>query len=93
MANTKEFIPICRYGHGEMKPIRNTFGTDWYAVQAVDRLGAINFSAMVLRMYKCPACTYTEMHDVDQAEFDAKVAEEAATLSIKSKVEGNDGSS
>lgn len=93
MATTRPFIPTCRYDHGEMEPMVNTFGTDWFAVQAVDKRGLMNFSGVVLRVYKCQTCTYTELHDVDQVEFDAKVEEFAAMANAQKKAGEESGGS
>lgn len=70
--------PECRYGHGALVSAENTpdpsIEAPWFAVMAVRVDGTVTDDASyIFRIYKCTTCTYMEMHDLPQQEFDDSI--------------------
>ena len=47
----------------------------WFGLIAIPPSGLVSGDVgLVLRAYKCRVCTYVELHDVPQDEFDAALS-------------------
>lgn len=60
---SEKIVPVCRYGHGDLIPItENGKYLQWFALSALDGL-ANPRRGYSFAIFKCPKCSYLELHD------------------------------
>lgn len=67
-----DFVPTCRYGHGDLKPVNGdpgfpgAFALGGMSLDGDGKRIAPAGSGLLLDVYECPACGYTELFELQQ---------------------------
>jgi hypothetical protein len=62
MAERLKITPTCRYGHGTLELI-NEHGDKFFHIEPRKQPSPYTY---VVALYKCPVCSYLELHDSDR---------------------------
>lgn len=65
----EKIIPTCRYGHGNLErqhmdqEENQLFKVDPFPIRIIDLENPADHYVFSFSIYKCPKCTYMELHD------------------------------
>ncbi len=75
MTGFAKITPICRYGHGELNLVNAGTSEQFMAPVTGSMFGEVRHDMVVISptaysfsIYKCPSCSYLELHDPDSVE-------------------------